>query len=673
MKHFAWILLFIITILICPVLTFGTHSQLMQSLPLRLAIFAACAFAGGLALLKIVHKQAKPAFSQIGALFLVVAILQTCVYIAASFLSDISTLPFTMNWSEASRYYYASLFFAQRIYGTWAPPTVLHPTRYLMLAVPFLIPNSPIWLHRAWQVFLWLVMPALTALLMARRPLQHSIARKFQLSFLPFVGAVIFLYLFVGDVYYHLLMPIVIILWAFAPAQAFPLSSSRSITGRPLSSISHLLPSAPRFLAVLFASAWAGISRVNWFPVPAMLAATLILLEEPVESGLGQPGSSEETGSQPGTHLSLSAVAGSTAWRRAAYYVLRIAAWGIFGVVTAFISQAAYVAWSGNSAKQFASSFTSDLLWSRLLPNPTYAPGILLAISFVSLPLLLIVASSLFEKQEGVAFWRRIHPLRLLGLGGMLAVLFATGLVVSVKIGGGNNIHNMDAYLIFLLVIATYFYVGAVQPDHPQVASVAPDAAERVSSAPGATAPSNLQSPTQIPGAKSRLSDLLAFAAALLPVILVVSLTPPQPPAPDPAALQEELQTIVEFSQTAHRQGGEVLFISERQLLTFGYIQSIPLVPEYERMFLMEAAMSGDPDYLGKLNSDLKNHRFALIVSEPLSRQQKGASEVFGAENDVWVRRVASPILCYYMPIKTLRTVRIQLLAPRPEKLTDCP
>ena len=155
--------------------------------------------------------------------------------------------------------------------------------------------------------------------------------------------------------------------------------------------------------------------------------------------------------------------------------------------------------------------------------------------------------------------------------------------------------------------------------------------------------------------------------------MLIVWFTSPASRRLTQQELQEELQTIVEFSQTAHQQGGEVLFISERQLLTFGYVQNVPLVPEYERMFLMEAAMSGDPDYLGKLNSDLKNHRFALIVSEPLSRQQKGASEVFGAENDVWVRRVASPILCYYMPVKTLRTVRIQLLFPRPEKLDDCP
>src|SRR5688572_16916014 len=37
---------------------------------------------------------------------------------------------------------------------------------------------------------------------------------------------------------------------------------------------------------------------------------------------------------------------------------------------------------------------------------------------------------------------------------------------------------------------------------------------------------------------------------------------------------------------------GEVLFISQRQLLTFGEIEGVDLVPENELVFLMEMAMS---------------------------------------------------------------------------------
>ena len=37
-------------------------------------------------------------------------------------------------------------------------------------------------------------------------------------------------------------------------------------------------------LIVIIASLWAGISRVNWFPMPALLAIALYLLETPLTS-----------------------------------------------------------------------------------------------------------------------------------------------------------------------------------------------------------------------------------------------------------------------------------------------------------------------------------------------------------------------------------------------------
>ena len=96
-------------------------------------------------------------------------LLAAAGYRIAAYASDVSTFPFSLYWSEASRYYYASLFAAQRLYGFSLPPSVLHPTRYLMQAVPFLIQNSPLWLHRLWQVLLWIGVTAVTAWSLARR------------------------------------------------------------------------------------------------------------------------------------------------------------------------------------------------------------------------------------------------------------------------------------------------------------------------------------------------------------------------------------------------------------------------------------------------------------------------------------------------------------------------
>ena len=50
----------------------------------------------------------------------------------------------------------------------------------------------------------------------------------------------------------------------------------------------------------------------------------------------------------------------------------------------------------------------------------------------------------------------------MLGLPAILAVFFVGGLVVSVKIGGGTNLHNMDAYMLILLVVGAYLYYGMV-------------------------------------------------------------------------------------------------------------------------------------------------------------------------------------------------------------------
>ncbi len=68
-------------------------------------------------------------------------------------------------------------------------------------------------------------------------------------------------------------------------------------------------------------------------------------------------------------------------------------------------------------------------------------------------------------------------------------------------------------------------------------------------------------------------------------------------PRRDYPAAQAALQTINSNTQAAAKQGGQVLFISQRQLLTFDYVQNVPMVPEDELVFLMEMAMSGISAY----------------------------------------------------------------------------
>jgi len=81
----------------------------------------------------------------------------------------------------------------------------------------------------------------------------------------------------------------------------------------------------------------------------------------------------------------------------------------------------------------------------------------------------------------------------------------------------------------------------------------------------------------------------------------------------------------------------------------------------------MEMAMSGNQAYLEDFHSDLREGRFGLIIVATLERGYQGRSHAFGEENDAWVREVSEPILCYYAPIETLDSPRLQLLAPRAE------
>jgi hypothetical protein len=120
-----------------------------------------------------------------------------------------------------------------------------------------------------------------------------------------------------------------------------------------------------------------------------------------------------------------------------------------------------------------------------------------------------------------------------------------------------------------------------------------------------------------------------------------------------------------------YKSKGEVLFLDQRQLLTFEAVEGVPLVPEYEKKYLMDQAMAGNLTYFQGFYQDLVNKRFALIVSEPLFKSYDDAFDPFSEENNAWVKWVSEAVLCYYTPEKTYKEVRVQLLVPRAGSL-DC-
>jgi hypothetical protein len=392
-----------------------------------------------------------------------------------------------------------------------------------------------------------------------------------------------FLFLLQGPVYYHLLVCAAIVLWGF----------DRNRFWRSL-------------LVVLIASAWAGISRLNWFPIPGMLAAALYIMEHRKDN---------------------------LSWWR---YLLLPAIWVGLGFLVALGSQSLYVLWSGNDPQAFASSFSSDLLWYRLLPNTTYPLGVLTGTLLVSAPLLWLVGYRLKATRGSNGYF-----VRLVGLGLMASVLLVGGLVVSVKIGGGSNLHNLDAYLTLLLVIGSYLYFDRFASERDDDEQDKP------------------------------VSWKISLGMILIPALFAVSYGAPIPQANNDAVglalagLQKTIDRAVDDS-------GEVLFISERQLLIFDYLEGVTLVPEYEKVFLMEMVMSGNQAYLENFRRDIVEQRFDLIITDPLFENYKDRGESWAEENNAWVRTITTPVMCYYWRKATFPEVAVQILAPR-KNPKECP
>jgi hypothetical protein len=205
----------------------------------------------------------------------------------------------------------------------------------------------------------------------------------------------------------------------------------------------------------------------------------------------------------------------------------------------------------------------------------------------------------------------------------------------------------MDAFLILFLVVLSYAFFDRI--------------AVRAN-----------QEPEQfIQKSYASIYQVLLGITICIPVILTINM-PAGYSLPGEKIVQDSIDSIQAAIDEAKSSDGEVLFISERQLLMFDTVTGIEMVPDYEKVFLMEMAMANNPNYLNTFYDELRSHRFALIISEPLKLNRQDSSYSFGEENNAWVERVSGPVLCYYEPIDTLKWVRTELLVPRQDS-GDCP
>jgi hypothetical protein len=317
-----------------------------------------------------------------------------------------------------------------------------------------------------------------------------------------------------------------------------------------------------------------------------------------------------------------------------ARYLWPPAIWVIAGGLIGLATQVWYIQNSGLPPELLTGALSQELLWYRLWPNLSYPLGILPAISLVSGPLLAYIIWSMRGWKQ------RWHTLRWMGLAAILLVLFVGGVIVSVKIGGGTNLHNLDAYLTILLLIGVYIFYG------------------KFVDIKGEGKPAK-------PG--WQLLSLILLIPAAFAIMYggqLVSFDFPE--------AEETLNLLQSYVDQANIEEGEVLFVSERQLLTFNYIEGVELVHDYEQMILMEMAMAGNQVYLDAFKEDLESYRFLIIIHSHLPARIKDNKKYsLAEENNVYLERVASNIKCYYDIKERMPSMGVDILAPKESQACD--
>lgn len=469
--------------------------------------------------------------------------------------------PFSLTWSEGNRFYDYSLIFGKSIYqyaGDDLRVPYFSPGRYALWGIWFLIPGLPIWFHRLWNAFLWIVPPLLLGWFAGR-----SIGTRVHRALFAIWVA---LFISQGPIYTPLVLAAILVV-AFDGVSL----------GR-------------RVLSVAGGSLYAGLSRWTWMAAPGMWGVLLDLGE---------------------------------------YHPRRRGNWLVRLWPTVLIGLAGFLPGLLVNAPRFLQpktatlSLSQPLLWYRMWPNPTYPPGILQGILWATGAVVILLLVLVITRR-----WR-LTPLAMLAFGVAVTATFAVGLVVSMKIGGGSNLHNFDMYLITLVVLVM-IYLDRGDPH---------------------------------PAGFPRWMQVILALAVLIPAWGMLRQGAPVhlPAEADVTRVLETLRS--EVAQAAEQ--GEVLFMDQRQLLTFGYITGVDLVPEYEKKYMQDQAMAGNLTYFQNFYDDLAAKRFALIVAEPQHVVYKDRSAAFAEENNVWVQFVTEPLLCYYKPYMTLKPLNIQLLVPR--------
>jgi hypothetical protein len=498
-------------------------------------------------------------------------ILPAAAFSCAEILQTAVPYPFSLTWSEGNRMWDYSLLFGRARYDMSGEVTsTMDNARRLLWGLPFIVPGVSIQFVRLWNNLIFNLPYFIFGLVLFR----HLRSNRWL-----WLGVSMWAWLFLaqGPIYSTLLVCALLVAFAWKRSDWIA-------------------------LPLIFLAGWlAFVSRWTWMFAPALWALIIAF----ADSAEGR--------------------ATSAHWRRGILY----SSAGLLGGVVLPLAWNKIQQWlAGASEANFSPDLVANqpLLWYRLFPNATYGPGLLLAALQAAAPLAILLIYLRVRSKWKLDLWQG------LAVAGCLIVFAGAGLVISLKIGGGSNLHNLDMFFVGLLfALAVAWRQGAL-------------------------------------GIAQKDADVSTWARALiLIVVLIPALRSPLiirpldlPPAENTGRWLAIIQQEVADAQ------GPVLFMDERQLITFGYIRGVTMIPEYDKRYMTDLAMANDEKSFRQYYADLAAHRFALIVADPLKLATFGDERNFGEENDAWVRWVAEPTLRYYQPLYTFDKIGVELLVPRP-------
>ncbi len=267
-------------------------------------------------------------------------VLSASVFLTARQLVGVTNFPFALGWSEGNRLYDYSVILGKNryIYPGELTPVRRETGRLLLWGAPYLIPGSPIWLNRLWNVLLGVLPPLALGFVIGRTKRLPSIIKW---TFVLWV----FLFLSQGPIYTPLVLSAIIVVVFVQP-------------GKWIQSL----------IAVAAASYYASSSRFTWLPAVPGWAGIILLVDLAIPT-LGGKKSTKD------------AAAWGLEFLKRLLPVMIIV--GV-GVAAGTLANPLLV-----TPKDLSESmvFAQPLLWYRLFPNVNYPSGVIGALAAATAPL----------------------------------------------------------------------------------------------------------------------------------------------------------------------------------------------------------------------------------------------------------------------------------------------